>query len=975
MTGRVVRNARSLFPNAGPQEILQVKLKLVPVPTALQSEYAAGMEKYRDVSNFTSQGFDPAAWNAFLQTRQNFAPSPMPPQVPPTPQQAPPQQNQAMLYAPRPSSQHPPEPPQFIFQASNGAPPPATSTKSRPASPRGRRGSNASRPSSRASTRGTKAQQKPAAPALQRTESSLSQIAVPTSEIGDDGMTRKRACIQQADWRGPSAFDSSNEPLRVAASAAASIRGNRPSISGHPTAADIAAAEPGPRPPTPVPSFSRLPRNESSSNEAKAQRSRWYRSPYAMSADANDGGGSEAVSPEDVGVSAGSTPADIPSSPPIIHKASIAPTSPQLPPLADHPDSGFVSGAFDDFNMDCDGNFNDTMPAPSKPEHAAGPGLTSDLPGMNESISNQADKPKPAPRMSVQQQRAGSMPGSSPCLPPLIPSHVEATSPAPMMLDTDAAARSEAPPFARRPPLQHSESMPIDLEAIGRAGLKSGSGAKRIKSIETRRNDDLAAGKMPPYCKNCGEIDTPTWRKCFVKTIKGNPEGTNVGEGDDGFICWEATETDFMGAATAYRIIKKNVNFHDQGFEQLQLCNSCGIWLFKTKAMRPPERWVKNTGKDKNGKPVRKRPSRAKTGSAPPEGSAEGPRLPADEMALWSALTTDGPGGDSNEWALTDVSGRTDKSVPKSIGKRPRQMSDGGFVAMNVQQPTFLNGPGAAAALQRAIQSSPPRFPGSKTQPIDLSIAESPSRQQNVRRLLFPSPRKDGEAKTLDGSPSTGTPTKSNGATVIHMKDPFADTAADQENPNELLVTPTKKKSRLDAVKTPTRSSPRLAAKNQANRAAEFLEPPHDKPETPSRAAAEHIVLPEMTPFTASLNRMMSDGIGAYGGEDPSGMFNFSDFSNIDDFGLDTMGLPQSDGDWFPIHDEKDMNVELWNGGPLLEGELDELLRDAGDDAFSALDQQIGGSAPGTGTGTGPGAMTDDGQTPMSNTGTGGFPG
>ena len=69
VTGRIVRNTRALFPNSGGTEMLQVKLKLVPVPTCLQSEYLASMQKYRDASNIASQGFDSTAWTAFLQSQ------------------------------------------------------------------------------------------------------------------------------------------------------------------------------------------------------------------------------------------------------------------------------------------------------------------------------------------------------------------------------------------------------------------------------------------------------------------------------------------------------------------------------------------------------------------------------------------------------------------------------------------------------------------------------------------------------------------------------------------------------------------------------------------------------------------------------------------------------------------------------------------------------------------------------------------
>ena len=54
-----------------------------------------------------------------------------------------------------------------------------------------------------------------------------------------------------------------------------------------------------------------------------------------------------------------------------------------------------------------------------------------------------------------------------------------------------------------------------------------------------------------------------------------------------------------------------------------------------------------------------------------------------------------------------------------------------------------------------------------------------------------------------------------------------------------------------------------------------------------------------------------------------------TDFNN--DGYLTDMPVPQSDADFFPVFDDIDMNIDNWDGGPLLEGELDALLKEAGD--------------------------------------------
>lgn len=71
ITGRVCKNIQGLFSN-GVAETLEVKLRLVPVPTVLQSEYLSSMEKYREISKSMPAGFDHNEWLAFLQSNSNI---------------------------------------------------------------------------------------------------------------------------------------------------------------------------------------------------------------------------------------------------------------------------------------------------------------------------------------------------------------------------------------------------------------------------------------------------------------------------------------------------------------------------------------------------------------------------------------------------------------------------------------------------------------------------------------------------------------------------------------------------------------------------------------------------------------------------------------------------------------------------------------------------------------------------------------
>lgn len=603
VTGRVVKNARALFPNSGPSEVLQVKLKLVPVPTCRQSEYLASMQKYRDASSFASQGFDPAAWTAFLRSNSNL--DALGPHQPSFPQD---QGNHAVAFhtsgqphMPIPQRQ---QPEQFVFHQNENANHVEVSSgrkaSSRPATPKSRKPAAQSRPSSRGSTRG-RPPLKHAASCASRVESVHSQIP---SEL-DNTQSRKRARIQQTDWQGPSAFENREDSLRVSASVAASVRGHK-SSGGHPTAADIAAAEPGIRPPTPRPS-ARLTRTDTAvAHETMTQKPRWYQSPYTMDGNQGDGAGSTAASPEEHNGSIASTPLDIPSSPPIVRHGSPTPSSPALPRLVNHPDSGFVSGQLDScFDDDDEMRPLDDDDIRNASHYSSRQfGLTSELSIMEEIPGDpsllpqrnvQTQRPRAGSRSTASKRRGNSVAASSPRLPPLIPSRTNEDIPQQALYHGDTPARTETdrpglPCPSNTHPISQANldntmraevSMPTDGQEraesteVGADGTSSqgGSGMKRKKAIQNRMQQDIAAGKMPPYCHNCGEIDTPTWRKCFVKTEKGSPAHLQLSDSEDGLLAWEALEKGDNSTITSYRMIKKSLTPADAGFEELRLCN------------------------------------------------------------------------------------------------------------------------------------------------------------------------------------------------------------------------------------------------------------------------------------------------------------------------------------------------------------------------------------------------------------------
>ncbi|KAL9083691.1 MAG: hypothetical protein Q9165_008419 [Trypethelium subeluteriae] len=221
----------------------------------------------------------------------------------------------------------------------------------------------------------------------------------------------------------------------------------------------------------------------------------------------------------------------------------------------------------------------------------------------------------------------------------------------------------------------------------------------------------------------------------------------------------------------------------------------------------------------------------------------------------------------------------------------------------------------AAAALKRAIQSSPARLIGSQQSPIELGDDLTP---KPTRRLLFPSPRREGEMKTLDDSRSSPFKSSPDHATANSNPSFVVDEAQnDKENcPPPLdaeddlnnifqditfpLVKTPEKKTRspmsTNTFKTPTPASRRklpLSPNNLLSSATRALR------STPSSARAsaskllQTLLSPsqsrehqQLTPFTAQLNQLLSESLSS-----PSA----HSFQNFDFEALPSLGFTEDD--------------------------------------------------------------------------------
>lgn len=236
----------------------------------------------------------------------------------------------------------------------------------------------------------------------------------------------------------------------------------------------------------------------------------------------------------------------------------------------------------------------------------------------------------------------------------------------------------------------------------------------------------------------------------------------------------------------------------------------------------------------------------------------------------------------------------------------------------------------ASAALRRAIQSSPARWAGTRHSPIDLE-----DELGSTRRLLFPSPRKDGSPKVLGEvttanvvlvSPDVGTDLGSLKDQMVEVQDkencpPAID--VDDVDPELLRLfeeemangdfgrpsTPTGKSPSANPFKTPTRPTPShrpvTRSVTRSNKSARSAKSPGQLltfNRTPSRTPGSRRSLrlhqPVFeSPFTATLTQMMSE---ANNQTSPTRNGMELDFGNLPD-------LPTIDSQ----HQNMDMNFNL----------------------------------------------------------------
>ncbi|KAI8951447.1 hypothetical protein F4801DRAFT_589660 [Xylaria longipes] len=261
-------------------------------------------------------------------------------------------------------------------------------------------------------------------------------------------------------------------------------------------------------------------------------------------------------------------------------------------------------------------------------------------------------------------------------------------------------------------------------------GMESRMNKNYVKrqAIKQKLEEAVALGEMPSFCSNCGALQTPTWRKIWKQERRGVPEYHEYSEKPGHVTAINVLERDDVGNPTLYEVIKKSLGPMDDKSKWTEtiLCNPCGIWFSKWKAHRPPEKWEKD-----EQRLTQTRKKRAAGGGT--------------SRSRKGKTKSDGQINLNSEACLP-----TDPIGPLDAPQSPKESA---ATMLNADQADNVSEKGSGRNRKRtttepkdqgSTHSRTSRASGTAMSPIDLD-----EELGATRRLLFPSPRKNGEQKVL----------------------------------------------------------------------------------------------------------------------------------------------------------------------------------------------------------------------------------
>jgi hypothetical protein len=346
--------------------------------------------------------------------------------------------------------------------------------------------------------------------------------------------------------------------------------------------------------------------------------------------------------------------------------------------------------------------------------------------------------------------------------------------------------------------------------------------------------------------------------------------------------------------------------------------------MSKYKSQRPEERWECNrppkSTSDKPAPPRKRpsqRPSRAKKAQTAntmnPTSEANFPQSEANFPHSEAYHFQSEAPGPVEGVSPTDTTGMSQQQEPSAEGAQGSDERRRSTSVRPAKRLHAMTSDAASAALRRAIQSSPARWAGTRRSPIDVEEDELGS----TRRLLFPSPRKDGSPKVL-GEMTTNvvqivtdfrSPKDQNIEVANKENCPPAFTVEDGDA--ELLKlfeeemarpkTPVQKSLASNPFKTPTRPTPShrpitrsvsksiQSAKSPSQLHMLSQRTPSQTPSSSARRQSprrHHAVFE--SPFTATLNQLMSEANNQHSSTHQELELDFSDLADLPDLNRTT---------------------------------------------------------------------------------------
>lgn len=343
---------------------------------------------------------------------------------------------------------------------------------------------------------------------------------------------------------------------------------------------------------------------------------------------------------------------------------------------------------------------------------------------------------------------------AEPELPPMPAAHFHSSFPAPP--DSEAFGPGSMPPIAASDPglLAPSKSPEGDSpnddaqKAIAKTSAVLSKNISRKKSIREKLEKAVKKGEMPTFCSNCGSISTPTWRKIWTQDSDGSPDIPEYSDKPGRITAIIILERDSNGKPTKYRVAKKVLGQDEDSKEWTEsiLCNrkyhcpsrngsminssvACGLWISKYHTQRPESRWENDFTKMSRSR--RSRPSEKLSGTKKGRSQSTAPANSASE----AYFTTDPIGADDQ--GPSPAAEDDEVLLLQGAGSHPPSRERGAR--------SQTAGPGDCFGYPDRQGSTHSRASGTTETPAALEEDDL----GKTRRILFPSPKRDGQPKVL----------------------------------------------------------------------------------------------------------------------------------------------------------------------------------------------------------------------------------